>query len=378
MVDSSHVSTVIYELEQVVIESVVDVAVRVAGDVWSTFGANWPFLLISVVVASVIVVYVGADRLSAWLRKKTWLAILGAVALAVLTPFCSCGTTAVVLGALASSVPWAPVVAFMVSSPLTSPEEYVYSIGLFGMNFATTFLVASLVLGVVAGVVTHLIEKTGWLKGQARVVAEDEVSCCGSQEPEDTGKGESETGGCCGTSGGQEAPGGGQTVPAGGGLARTALLERPQRPVVAPQPQVSVVSRYKLDELGTTLWKNTRRLALYFFGFAALGYLLIETIPTSFLTHYLGEGSVFAVPLAALIGIPVYLNSDGSLPLVATLMQGGMGPGAALAFLVTGAGTSIGAISGMFIIARKKIVALVVGSLFGGAILLGYLSPLWL
>lgn len=141
---------------------------------------------------------------------------------------------------------------------------------------------------------------------------------------------------------------------------------------------MSLVSKYKLDEFGTTLLKNARRLLLFFFAFAGLGYLLIETIPTSFLTDYLGSDSVFAVPLAALIGIPVYLNSDGSLPLVATLMHGGMGPGAALAFLVTGAGTSIGAISGMFIIARKRIVGLVVGSLFFGAILLGYLAPIWL
>ena len=52
--------------------------------------------------------------------------------------------------------------------------------------------------------------------------------------------------------------------------------------------------------------------------------------------------------------------------------------GAALAFLVTGAGTGVGAISGMLIIARWKLVALVIGSLWAGAVLLGYLAPLWL
>ena len=72
-----------------------------------------------------------------------------------LTPFCSCGTTAVVLGAMASSVPWAPVVAFMVSSPLTSPQEYVWSVGLFGPAFATTFFVAA----IAAGLASTLIER---------------------------------------------------------------------------------------------------------------------------------------------------------------------------------------------------------------------------
>ena len=69
---------------------------RVALDVWTTIAHNWPFLLASVVVASVIQVFVGTDRLARWLRARTWIAVLGAVVLGALTPFCSCGTTAVV------------------------------------------------------------------------------------------------------------------------------------------------------------------------------------------------------------------------------------------------------------------------------------------
>jgi uncharacterized membrane protein YraQ (UPF0718 family) len=88
--------------------------------------------------------------------------------------------------------------------------------------------------------------------------------------------------------------------------------------------------------------------------------------------------SPLAVPLAALLGIPVYLTTEGSLPLVAALMQGGMGPGPALAFVITGAGTSIGAISGMLLIARRRVVALVVGLLFAGALVVGWAAPLWL
>ncbi|MFE6225163.1 MULTISPECIES: permease [unclassified Streptomyces] len=353
------------------IDTVLDVLWRTAQDVGHSLAANWPFLLISVVLASAIPVYIGADRLSAWMRRKTAVAVLGAIVLATLTPFCSCGTTAVVLGALASSVPWAPVVTFMVASPLTSPEEYVLSTGLFGFDFATTFFVAAMVLGVFAGVITWLIEKTGWLEGQARLTANQaeekaSESCC-SDEGETEG----------GFGGGVSAGGG---VPAGGGgLARTALLTRPVAPKPAPAPApVGVVERLKLKEFGEELKVNVKRLALYFLGFATLGFLLINSIPTHYLTEFLGDGNVFAVPVAALIGIPVYLNSDGSLPLVATLMQGGMGPGPALAFLVTGAGTSIGAISGMLLIARWRVVALVVGILFAGALVLGYTAPIWL
>ncbi|MFI1062828.1 permease [Streptomyces spororaveus] len=349
------------------IDTVLDILGRTALDVGRTLATNWPFLLISVVVASAIPVYIGAERLSSWLRRKTLYAVLGAVVLATLTPFCSCGTTAVVLGALASSVPWAPVVTFMVSSPLTSPEELVLSIGLFGADFALTFFVAAIVIGLFAGLVTWLIEKTGWLDGQARLTSTEaekkaEESCCSDDAQDDV------------SGGGVSAPAGGGS---GGGLARTALLNRPIAPAPAPV-EVSLVKRWKLDEFGRELRITSKRLAIYFLAFASLGYLLINSIPTAFLTDYLGGDSIFAVPLAALIGIPVYLNTDGSLPLVATLMQGGMGPGPALAFLMTGAGTSVGAISGMLLIARWRVVALVVGILFTGAVVLGYTAPMWL
>lgn len=340
------------------IESVLDLVGRVVGDVWSTFSNVWPFLVASIVIASVLVVYVGTDRLAAWLRKSTPIAVAGAVALATLTPFCSCGTTAVVLGAMASHVPWAPVVAFMVSSPLTSPEELMLSTGLFGASFALTFFVAAIVLGLIAGVVTLLIERTGWLAGQARMSstrsgparassceapaqeADPEPSCCADEPP-------------TGTAG-------------------------PVLTLASRGRHTSALARYKLDLLVREILVTGRRLALFFFGFATLGYLLIEAIPTRWLTDYLGGDSVFAVPLAALIGIPVYLNTDGSLPLVATLMDGGMGAGPALAFLITGAGTSVGAISGMLLIARRRVVALVVGLLYLGAVALGWLAPLWL
>lgn len=63
---------------------------QVAEDVLRTFQVNWPFLLLSVVLASAIQVYVGTDRLASWLRARTRLAVVGAVVLAVITPFCSC------------------------------------------------------------------------------------------------------------------------------------------------------------------------------------------------------------------------------------------------------------------------------------------------
>jgi len=347
---------------------------RVGADVWTTIEHNWPFLLASVVVAAAIQVFVGTDRLARWLRSRQWLAVVGAVALGALTPFCSCGTTAVVLGAMASSVPWAPVVAFMVSSPLTSPEEYVLSVGLFGAPFATTFFAGAIVIGLAAGALTSVIERSGVLAGQARVRA----LVPGADHQDTTQRG--------------SAASFSVAAPASdpGGRAAVAVLE----PTVASDGGATstwgeapsgcidscgaTVTSTKARELGRALVTNGRRLAGFFLAFATLGYLVIELIPTQVLTTYLGASSFWSVPLAATLGVPVYLNTDASLPLVASLMNGGIGPGAALAFLMTGAGTSVGAISGMLIIARWKVVTIVIASLWIGAAILGYLAPLWL
>jgi len=318
-----------------------DLLGRVLGDVLDTLVRVWPFLLISVIAAAAVSVYVGTDRASRMLNRRTLVATTGAVVVAALTPFCSCGTTAVLLGMLASSAPWAPLVAFMVASPLTSPSELVLSAGLFGWPFAIVFFTGTIVLGFAAGGVAAALDRAGWLQGQARIQSGADDPCTSST---------------CSTP---------QPIAAGIGPGAAATIELPSRR-----------KRWKLDEFLRELRTVGRKLLIFFLGFTAVGYLVIEAIPTSWITDHLGGDSLLAVPLAAIIGIPAYLNTEASLPLIAALVDGGMGAGPALAFLVTGAGTSLGAISGLFIIARKRVVGLVVALLFAGALAMGWIGQL--
>jgi uncharacterized membrane protein YraQ (UPF0718 family) len=315
---------------------------RVLADVLTTFRHVWPFLAISVIAAAAVSVYIGTDRASKMLQRRRSVAVLGAVLVATLTPFCSCGTTAVLLGMLATAAPWAPLVAFMVASPLTSPSELVFSAGLFGWSFALIFFVGTIVIGIASGAIAGILDRAGWLHGQARVQAADDTCSTGS----------------CSVS---------EPVAVSIGVG-------PGTASVAEMPVQTPWQRWKIDEMLHELRTVGRKLLLFFLGFTFIGYLAIEAIPTAWLTDYLGDGSIFSVPLAAILGIPAYINTEASLPLVATLMDGGMGPGPAMAFLVTGAGTSIGAISGLFVIARKRVVGLVVALLFAGALGMGWFA----
>lgn len=324
--------------------SIWELVTKVLADVVGTLAADWPYLIASIAAAAALTVYVGTDRLSAWLRRRRWSAVAGSVALATLTPFCSCGTTAVVLGMIAAEAPWAPVVAFMVASPLTSPSELLLSAGLFGWPFALLYFVGATGLGFAAGGVTGWIEDRGLLIGQARM-ARDATSCASPGPAKKAARG-------------TRAAGHGGPA---GGVRHVTVANR-------------LAVRLRLRELAIEALKLGRKIAAYFLAYTALGYLLIELVPTGAVLRLLGGSPAWGVPLAALLGIPVYITSEASLPMVAALMHGGLGAGPAMAFLTTGAGTSIGAITGMLLIARRRVVTLVVASLLVGAVLLGWIA----
>jgi uncharacterized membrane protein YraQ (UPF0718 family) len=114
-----------------------------------------------------------------------------------------------------------------------------------------------------------------------------------------------------------------------------------------------------------------KRLLVLFFSFAFIGYFLNGLIPAAWVTGIFGSGNAFSVSLAATLGLPLYVNTEASLPLVRTMLDAGMSQGAALAFLITGSGTSFGAVAGMLTIARWRVVTLVIGTLWVTAILFG-------
>jgi hypothetical protein len=116
----------------------------------------------------------------------------------------------------------------------------------------------------------------------------------------------------------------------------------------------------------------SKRLLPIFFGFTFIGYFLNALIPVEWITGLFGAGQAYSIPLAATLGLPFYINTEASLPLVRAMLDSGMSHGAALAFLITGAGTSIGAIGGALTIARWRVLAIVIGTLWAGSILIGF------
>lgn len=298
---------------------IIEILQYALGKATQTFFGLWPLLLLSIAISVALKLYVDKDSMANFLRRNQRNSVVMSTALAVGTPFCSCGTTAVVLGMIASTVPWAPIVAFIVASPLTSPQEMIYSAGLFGWPFAIAFMASSIVLGLAGGAIAGFADSRGWLKNQARFA------------PEPT-------------------------------------LDLPMSQPVSSPEKLRVTTKMIAKESFDVSWK----LVLMFFGFSFIGYLLNGLIPQEWIKNIFGSSNAFSVPLAAILGVPFYLNTEASLPLVRAFIDSGMSQGAALAFLVTGAGTSIGALTGALTIARWRVVGIVLGTLVTGAMVIGF------
>jgi uncharacterized membrane protein YraQ (UPF0718 family) len=424
---------------------VINLFLKTAVQVWTTFLHNWPFLLASILIAVALKLFLDPNKVSAFLIRYRRAGVLGATAAAVATPLCSCGTTAILLGMMAGMMPWAPIVAFMVASPLTSPQELVYSAGLFGWPFAWAFYISSIVLGLLGGLAAGLMENRGWLANQARLAApaparrsqptslalnlsgpamaacacgttslelampvpatcgcgspvavstpavSTSAGCgCGSAVVEPTSLSS-----CCGSRVDESAPaacgcgspvtaaapatcGCGSPVVAAASSSSCACAATTStstksccssQTASSQEAKAPVTARQFAAEAFTT----GRRLMVMFLGFAFIGYFLNGLIPQAWVAAIFGKGNVYSIPLAATLGLPLYINTEASLPLIRALIDGGMSQGAALAFLITGAGTSFGAIAGALTIARWRVIALVIGTLWVGAVILGYL-----
>jgi uncharacterized membrane protein YraQ (UPF0718 family) len=338
------------------------------------FAHNWIYLVASILIGSLIKLFLDKDRVAAYLRKHQKGGVALATVVAVGTPLCSCGTTAIVIGMMASMMPWAPIVAFMVASPLSSPEGMFYTAGLFGWPFALAAFIASILLGLAGGLIAGLLDKSGWLKNQGRLVVAPLALAAPLLQPLQNQS-------SCGYQPAQLFPVTALDTPATCGCRSAqpvmALPSQGSCDCKSTQPiQISSRSRVTLRMVGLQLAQDAPRLLVMFFSFAFLGYLLNGFIPNAWITSLFGSGHAYSVPLAATLGLPFYINSEASLPLVRAMLDSGMSQGAALAFLISGAGTSIGAIGGALSIARWRVIAIVVGTLWAGAMAVGLLFNL--
>ncbi len=241
-----------------------------------------------------------------------------------LAPFCSCQVIPFVAALLALGTPLSAVMAFWLSSPLIDPPTLLVTAAALGWPFAAAKAVAAVGIGLFGGFVVKAVTAGGGLANPAR---------------DRTGTG-------CGC------------------RNRAGLSDG--RPAW----------RFWTDPARRAAFaRETGGNGLFLLKWLTLAYLLeglmIAYVPAGAIAGLVGGDGVLSVVTGALVGGPAYLNSYAAPPLVAGLMQQGMGAGAAMAFIVAGAVSSIPAMIAVFALVRRRVFAAYVGLGFAGAVLSG-------
>lgn len=288
--------------------------------VWSVL----PFFVLSIGLAAYAKA-TGAENLivRAFSGHAATMVVLASLT-GALSPFCSCGVIPIIAALLASGVPLAPVMAFWLASPLMDPSMFAITAGVLGVPFAVAKTVAALAVGLLGGFGVLGLQRFGVLAGPA---LQDGVG----------------NGGCAGSK--------------------------------IRNPKAVVWRFWQEPARRESFWTGARQNALFLGKWLVLAFLLeslmVAYVPGDLIARIAGDGGLLSIVGAMLVGIPSYLNGNAALPLVAGLMDKGMAPGAAMAFLVGGGVTSIPAALAVWGVARRQVFAAYLAFAVLGALLSG-------
>ncbi len=289
---------------------------------FSAFLEILPFLVLAITLAAMIKA-TGSDQLIAGaFSGHPGRSIVLASLAGTLSPFCSCGVVPLIATLLRSRVPLAPVMAFWIASPIMDPEMFVLTAAGIGILFALAKVLATFLMGMMAGVLIHLFRGHSSFERPLRTAVND----------------------CCSTS------------PEEAKIVWT-FWSLPSR------------KHLFIEEFRSTGWFLGKWLLLAFF----LESLMVAYVPASWIAGTLGSGAWYEIPLAALVGIPAYLNGYAAVPLVSGLLDMGMNNGAALAFMTAGAVSSIPAAMAVYVLVKRAVFVAYLLLGFVGATLTGIL-----
>lgn len=271
------------------------------------------FLGISTIV-ELLLMYLPQDKIKSWMLKKgVWGNFIGAF-VGALTPFCACSTIPMTLGFLEAGITFGSVMSFVIASPLLNPIILSMLVALMGWKVCLIYFVIVFGGSVVFGVV---LEKSGSSKLVKRVRIK-----------------------------------GGSYY--GDGEVARAFMDR---------LKVSFIKA----------WRDFKAVSVYLLIGVGIGVVIYGYVPQDLVLRIAGPDNRFAIPVAAVIGIPLYIRAETAIPIGVALMQKGMSVGAVIALIIGGAGMAIPEMSMLAGIFKRKLVAAIVAVIFITAVAGGYI-----
>jgi uncharacterized membrane protein YraQ (UPF0718 family) len=271
-------------------------------------------LAVIVFFVGIVRTFITPQKVKKWVGGRTeGVGNVLAALLGIPTPFCSCSAVPLFIGFVESGVPLGITFSFLIASPLINEVAIAMLFALFGWQIALLYIVSGLIIAIVAGIIIGRLH----LENQV----EEFVYKCKMYD----------------------------------------------------QPDKVMTWRDRTDFAITESKSITLKVLPYILIGIAIGAIIHGYAPADFLVNIAGPDNPLAVPIAVLIGIPLYSNAAGMLPIMEVLTSKGMALGTALAFMMAVVGLSLPEMIILRRVIKIKLIAVFAGILFIAITLTGLL-----
>lgn len=241
--------------------------------------------------------------------------------LGILTPFCSCSAVPLFIGFVSAGVPLGVTFSFLIAAPMVNEVALVLLFGLVGWQVALTYLAFGLGIAIVAGFIIGKLRLEGWLQDWVRDIHS-----------------------------GANAP------------------------VMAEDERLTMVDRYKLGieamrEIFGKVW-------VWIILGIGMGALIHGYVPEDLMMRIMGAGAWWSVPAAVIMGIPIYTNAAGVIPIVEALLGKGAALGTVLAFMMSVIALSLPEMIILRQVLTLRLIVVFIGVVASGILATGFLFNL--
>jgi len=247
-------------------------------------------------------------------HSKLYVGNVLAALLGIVTPFCSCSAVPLFIGFVESGVPLGVTFTFLVASPMINEVAIILLLGLFGWKITALYIGSGLLIAITSGIIIGKMGLEHWVEEYVYQIRMGE----GVELPEQT------------------------------------WAER------------FAYARGYVKEIVGKVWP-------YVVVGIGIGAVMHGYIPDDFLVKYAGPNNPFAVPLAVVVGVPLYSNAAGVIPLVSVLTEKGMAMGTVLAFMMAVVGLSLPEAIILRKVLKPKLIAVYFSVNAVGIMIIGYL-----
>ncbi|MCB2012070.1 MAG: permease [Geminicoccaceae bacterium] len=281
-------------------------------------------LLLTLIVFAMGVVrsFFSAEKTRALLSgKREGVGNVLSAGLGILTPFCSCSAVPLFIGFVSAGVPLGVTFSFLIAAPMVNEVALVLLFGLVGWQVAVTYLAFGLGIAIMAGFIIGKLRLEGWLQDWVRDIHS-----------------------------GADAP------------------------VMADHERLTMADRYELGveavrEIFSKVW-------VWIVLGIGMGALIHGYVPEDLMVRIMGADAWWSVPAAVILGIPMYTNAAGVIPIVEALLGKGAALGTVLAFMMSVIALSLPEMIILRQVLTLRLIAVFIGVVGSGILAVGFLFNL--